>query len=138
MKLPSRHEAHISESKSFRILRTLIPDTWVVREVSERDYGIDCYIELANREQRMTGDLVSIQVKSVAGIKWSHDRVPTFTLRNIRIETTNYWFNFATPVFIFLIDIVSEQGFMIPVKEFVRQNYQNYLRQKTFNYVARS
>ena len=38
------------ESESWRLLQTLAPHEWIVRELTERDYGIDCYIELVSAE----------------------------------------------------------------------------------------
>ena len=58
MQLPNRPIQHIVESVSFRIFSASVPDVWLVREVTERDYGIDCYLELVAPTGDLTGDLV--------------------------------------------------------------------------------
>jgi hypothetical protein len=63
MEYPKRVNKHITESSSFKIFSRNIPDSWIVREVTERDYGIDLYIELATKDNRVTGELISIQLK---------------------------------------------------------------------------
>ncbi len=65
MKFPKRSETHKIEAASWRLLQELAPDEWIVREVSERDYGIDAYIEVATSTGDVTGNLVSIQLKGV-------------------------------------------------------------------------
>jgi hypothetical protein len=50
MKFPQRSQQHISETKSFKIFSSKIPDNWLVREITERDYGVDCYIEIVNNK----------------------------------------------------------------------------------------
>jgi hypothetical protein len=56
--------------------------------VTERDYGIDCYVELVNEKNQLTGDLASIQLKSKENINWNLDN--TLTISNIKISTSNY------------------------------------------------
>ena len=46
MRLPQRASQHVTESKSYRIFSAKLPEDWIVREVTERDYGVDCYIEI--------------------------------------------------------------------------------------------
>ena len=65
MKLPRRPKSHIAETDSWRLLQEVAPREWIVREVSERDYGIDCYIELASKNGNITGKLISVQLKAV-------------------------------------------------------------------------
>ncbi|WP_165835406.1 hypothetical protein [Chryseobacterium viscerum] len=48
MKLPKRVPQHISETASFKLFSSNIPDNWIIRDITERDYGIDCYLELVN------------------------------------------------------------------------------------------
>jgi len=60
--LPKRTPQHISETASFKIFSNKIPDNWIIRYVTERDYGIDLYIELVNKDNELTGDLILIQL----------------------------------------------------------------------------
>ena len=44
MRMPKRPIQHVVEAESFRVFAASVPESWIVREVSERDYGIDCYL----------------------------------------------------------------------------------------------
>ena len=57
MELPTRDAKHVTEASSYKIFSRNIPNHWIIREVSERDYGIDCYIELVNNQNQVTGEL---------------------------------------------------------------------------------
>ncbi len=115
MDLPQRDKKHITETSSFKIFSNNIPDQWIIREVNERDYGIDCYIELVNTKGQVTGELISIQLKGMQTIKWTQQDYYTFS--GIKISTTNYWRNFPIPVFICLVDIKTNETFFSPVKK---------------------
>lgn len=52
MKYPERIDKHITESSSYKIFSNAIPDNWIVREVTERDYGIDCYVEIVKKKMK--------------------------------------------------------------------------------------
>ncbi|MBN1398658.1 MAG: DUF4365 domain-containing protein [Bacteroidetes bacterium] len=132
MKFPERVDKHITESSSFKIFSNNIPDSWIIREVTERDYGIDCYIELVNIKNQVTGELISIQLKGKQGINWTKEDY--FTFSGINIFTSNYWNRFPTPVFLCLVDIVSKEVFFCPVKSRIRQNYYDYAKQDKFSY----
>ena len=71
MKLPSRPATHITEAASWRLLQSLAPETWILREVSERDYGIDAYIEITSEKGEITGDLISGHLKGTESIEWT-------------------------------------------------------------------
>jgi hypothetical protein len=132
MILPERPNKHITETSSFKIFSNNIPDSWIIREVTERDYGIDCYIELVNGRNQVTGDLISIQLKGLNGIDWTRDDYYTFS--GINLSTTNYWHNFPTPVFICLVDIQTKEVFFCPVKTTIRKNFLIYAKQEKFTY----
>lgn len=132
MELPTRDAKHVTETSSYKIFSRNIPDHWIIREVSERDYGIDCYIELVNNQNQVTGELISVQLKGKQKIKWTKDDY--FTFSGINISTTNYWMKFPTPVFICLVDLETEEVFYSSVKESVRKNFYSYIKQDTFSY----
>ncbi len=132
VQLPIRDTKHVTETSSYKIFSRNIPDHWIIREISERDYGIDCYIELVNNRNQVTGELISMQLKGKQKIKWTKDDY--FTFSGINISTTNYWMNFPTPVFICLVDLETEEVFYSSVKESVRKNFYSYIKQDTFSY----
>ena len=132
VQLPTRDAKHVTETSSYKIFSRNIPDHWIIREVSERDYGIDCYIELVNNQNQVTGELISVQLKGKQKIKWTKNDY--FTFSGINISTTNYWMKFPTPVFICLVDLETEEVFYSSVKESVRKNFYSYIKQDTFSY----
>lgn len=132
MKLPQRDIRHITETSSYKIFSNNIPDNWIIREVTERDYGIDCYIELVSASNQVTGELISIQLKGQQNINWTKQNYYTFS--GINIETTNYWMKFPVPVFICLVDLSSKEVFFESIKTSVRQNFYKYLPQENFSY----
>lgn len=135
MEFPKRIKNHVKETLSFKILQNSLPDKWVVRELTERDYGIDCYIEPVNDDNQIIGELISIQLKATESIQWSKDG--EYKFHNIKISTTNYWNNFPAPTFLCLVDLSKEEVYFCPVKSYVRENYDAYFRQKNFPYTIK-
>jgi hypothetical protein len=121
MKLPKRVSQHISETASFKLFSSKIPNNWIIRDVTERDYGIDCYLELVNDKNELTGDLALVQLKSRESIPWTKDQ--NYILTGIDIATTNYWNNFPVPVFIFLTDLVNQELYFLPVHRYIKKNW---------------
>lgn len=132
MELPKRVPQHISESASFKLFSQVIPNNWIVRDITEKDYGIDCYLEIVNDDNQLTGDLALIQLKSKDGIPWTKGNY--YTLSNIKISTSNYWNQFAVPVFIFLTDIENNEVFYVAVKNYIKLNYTDYITQNSLSY----
>jgi hypothetical protein len=132
MELPKRTKQHISETASFKLFESKIPNNWIVREITERDYGIDCYLELVNENNQLTGELVFIQLKSRESIEWTSS--DTYKISDIKISTTNYWNQFAVPVFIFLADIQKQEIYWLSVKHWIRRKFVEYSEQKSFTY----
>lgn len=133
MKYPKRVKQHISESASFTLFNSVIPDNWIVRELTEKDYGIDCYLEIVSDQDEVTGELTLIQLKSkLNGIPWTKNDY--YTLTGVKVSTTNYWRNLAVPVFIFLTDIKNKKVYFKSVDKEIKRSYQDYLGQEKFNY----
>lgn len=44
MDFSKRITTHVSESRSFDIISKALPSQWIIREMTERDYGIDLYV----------------------------------------------------------------------------------------------
>lgn len=132
MKFPKRPKQHVSESNSFRLFSSKMPEHWIIREVTERDYGVDCYLEIVENNGDLTGHLVLCQLKSRESIAWS--KANEYTLSQIDISTTNYWYNFQIPVFIFLTDIKEQELYFMSVNHYVRKNFDKYAKQNAFDY----
>ena len=128
MEFPKRSDQHISETESFKLFSKYVPGRWVIREITERDYGIDCYVEIVNEKKELTGELVSIQLKSISnGIDWTLD---DYVSISVKPSTTNYWNHFPVPVFIILTDIKNDEVFFQSVKKSVIENYSSYKAEK--------
>ena len=78
MDFPKRNITHIIERQAIDILTQKLPKEWIVREMTERDYGIDLYIEIVKKDQKVTGDLVAIQVKGKQKIEFDEIKVSKF------------------------------------------------------------
>jgi len=88
VKFPTRTVAHVAETVSWRLLQYLAPEEWIVREVSERDYGIDAYIELVSKEGQITGQLMSVQLKGVNELNWQCSDSALRFARSPSVKTT--------------------------------------------------
>jgi len=134
MKLPKRVEQHISETASFKIFSSKIPDNWIIRDITERDYGIDCYIELVNTNNELTGELISIQLKSRQNIDWNVTEPTKWTLSGIDISSSNYWYKFSVPVFICVVDLDTKEVFFQNVRQYIKENFLEFAKQGIFSY----
>gem|GEM_PF-1264094 len=132
MEYPKRSLQHISETGSATIFKDHIPKHWIVRELSERDYGIDYYLEIVNEKKELTGDLALIQLKSRNPITWNSEG--HFTLSGIEISSSNYWYSFPVPVFIFLADNTNNDLYFKLINSFIRREFFQYNLQKSFSY----
>ena len=103
MEYPKRIDTHISESISFDALSSVLPDEWIIRELTERDYGVDLYIELVGKDGKVTGDLVALQVKSTKSIQFNNKGL--FTYGGIKKSTINYWLGLPVPVFLIVVNL---------------------------------
>lgn len=139
MKFPKRSTTHKIEAASWRLLQELAPDEWIVREVSERDYGIDAYIELATPEGELTGNLVSIQLKGVEKLNWQEAKDNRGIIRQtrspqIKVSTANYWFNLPVPVFLFVADLSARKIHYASVEESIRRQYAKLSAQDSITF----
>lgn len=64
-----RAQNHITETRSLKIFLNLVPDEWVVRDLSERDYGTDLLVEIFTTEGQPTGYTFWVQLKGTIGQK---------------------------------------------------------------------
>jgi len=132
---PQRHPNHILESASWKLLHAAIPPQWILREISERDYGIDAYLELVASDGLITGDLVSLQLKGKANLDWKDG---LFAFAGTRKETINYWMNLAVPVFLCVADGETGRVWFIGVKDHVRRVHHTFLGQTTLTFPIRA
>jgi hypothetical protein len=136
MRFPTRAESHVAETASFKRLERAIPDHWIVRYASERDYGVDCLIEpVVEPGGPVTGALLAIQMKSIDEIAWngsSDDAEAMFS--GTKVETVNYWMGLPVPVFLCIHDRKTDEIFYARVKRQVRHRYLELVQQGTFGF----
>lgn len=125
MEFPKRPESHVIESTSFRIFSNAIPNDWIIREVTEKDYGIDCYVEICENGY-MTGKLLAFQLKASTEIILSENN-QFATYYGLKQSTLNYWNILPTPIFLIFIDINKEICYFSNIKNYIRQNYKSFL-----------
>lgn len=132
LEFPKRADNHIRESASYKVLQSKIPSKWIIRDVTERDYGIDCYIELVDEQHMLKGEIAFVQMKSKDNLGWRNDNGLRFD--KIEISTTNYLKSFMIPTYIFLADLTTKELFFMSVKEYIAEHYDKYTGSKTFAY----
>jgi len=136
MKFPTRSPTHKIEAASWRLLQEQAPDHWIVREVSERDYGIDAYIEITTPTGDVTGNLVSVQLKGVEKLNWKDKKPDGRTARSpqIKTSTANYWLNLPVPVFLFVADLSSRKIHYASVEHHLRSQYEKLTTQDSITF----
>jgi hypothetical protein len=124
------------ETDSWRLLQSLAPKEWIVREVSERDYGIDAYIELVSKGGQITGELMSAQLKGVQQIKWksSQDRFRAARSPCVKTTTAAYWLGLPVPVFLFVADLTARNIYFVAAKEEIRRQFDQLESQDTISF----
>lgn len=136
MKFPQRTLTHKIEASSWRILQSTAPDEWIIREVSERDYGVDCYIEITTSTGAVTGQLVSVQLKGVEKLEWNDDGNGKRITRSPQIKTSSarYWLGLPVPVFLFVADLSEEQVYFIAVDSEIRKQFGKLSKQDSITF----
>lgn len=131
--LPQRADNHIKETAGNKILQNFIPAEWIIRDVTERDYGIDCYLELVNKDHKLTGEVAFIQMKTTGKIGWRKSD-DGFKFNDVDRKTTNYLKSFKIPTYLFLVDLSTEEMFFLSVKRCIQEHYKEYLKPGVFSY----
>ncbi len=141
MNLPIRADTHITESESRKVLAAKAPKTWLIRELNERDYGVDAYIEICLKMDEVnvvTGDFFLAQLKGTeTAIKWLNDTPPRpryFTFSGTKQETVNYWMRLGVPVFLLVVECNTNRVFFANIKDQVRSRYSEFLGQGSFGF----
>lgn len=129
-RLPTRINNHTSETFSYKVFSNAIPNHWIIRDLNERDYGIDVLIEFVTEENEVTGKLAAIQLKYTQEISFNKNEWRHY---NVKPSTTDYWLNSNIPTFIFFIS-GDRDVYFLSVDDYVRKNYKRYLENEKFYY----
>lgn len=137
-KYPRRTSHHVLETRARGVLLRCLPPRWLCREVLERDYGIDFYLEMVGDRGHLTGHVAAIQLKGRQQIRWRgrtrEDILDWFYLDRISKRTISYWMELQLPVLIFVADLSTSKVFLIPVKRQIRARYTDFLSRRTFSF----
>ncbi len=137
MKFPQRPSTHIKETDSWKILQNSVPSEWLLRGVTERDYGVDCYLEMVGSDGSVRGDLISIQLKGTESLEWKQNEKQNrqeAKFSGVKIETINYWMNLAVPVFLCVAETSTKKLYFAPIKNQVRNQYKKYKLQQSLSF----
>ncbi|TAJ08321.1 MAG: DUF4365 domain-containing protein [Nitrospirae bacterium] len=136
--LPKRDRSHVFETLSRNILLQALPPEWLCRDVLERDYGVDLYIEMVGKKGLLTGHLIAVQLKARQKIRWRgrtrHGLVDWILFSGVSAKTIRYWMALQVPVFLCLAEISSRKVFFAAVKSQVRARYDRFLRYESFGF----
>jgi len=131
MQYPKRTSEHVKESRSLKALRNRLPDEWILRHVTERDYGLDCIFEIPVGEH-VVGWLFGAQVKSRAKMEWREDG--TSSLSGIPVSAANYWLGLPFPVFLFLYVEDEDKLFVANARRQTRRRYNDLFSQTSISF----
>lgn len=111
-----RTQSHIIDTKAVKAVMAQLPDHWVVRELSERDYGIDLLVEIfaPGLKDAMgkdafvaTGAVFHIQIK---GTEKPLKPVGAGTINySLQKKSLAYMEKFSTPFFLFRVSTKEPQ-----------------------------
>ncbi len=136
---PIRGETHSIERKAIDILSYNLPNEWILREITERDYGVDLYLEIVGKDKKVTGKLIALQVKGMKKIQFNSSGKYTFS--GIKRQTINYWINLPVPVFLVVVCLESKTPYWVNVDQVNREgrfkresNTSSIVVSKDFNF----
>jgi hypothetical protein len=110
-----RTQAHIVDTKAVKKVLNLLPDYWVVRELTERDYGIDLVVEIfvpglkdkkGNDAFDASGAIFHIQIKGTSKkFRTSKDGTINYSIDK---KSLKYVEKFSVPFFLFRVGVSSD------------------------------
>lgn len=108
---------HVIDTRAIKRVLELIPHHWVIRELTERDYGIDLIVEIfeetgtdshSNKIFDSTGAVFHIQVKGT-DLKLNATSNGTFSY-SMSKNALSYAESFSTPFFLFRVDVSTDDA----------------------------
>lgn len=124
-----RTEQHIIDTRSIKRVLSILPDHWVIRELTERDYGIDLLIEIFEKGGKdkngydiydSTGAIFHAQVKGTSrALNVKEDDNISFSLDKKALFYTE---RFSTPFLLFRVDVSSDSAdsYFLWIQRYVR------------------
>lgn len=131
-KFPKRHKNHILETMSYKVFNNALPNHWMVRELTERDYGFDALVELTTVNNEVDGKIAAIQLKASSQFTFNISGI--YKHYAIDKRTTNFWLSSNLITFVFFTDEATKKLYFIPVNTYVRRNFARYNSCERFFY----
>jgi hypothetical protein len=106
---PKVTRAHFTGNKGVNLVSKVINDDlgWILRENNnETDFGIDAYVDVVHETGSVTGQTISIQIKS--GPSFFKHKSPNGFKYYGEIKHFNYYANSPNPIIIIICNIESE------------------------------
>lgn len=110
-----RGPTHATDTLAVRTILSELSEDWLVRNLEERDYGIDLTIEMFEKEEP-TGKIALIQVK---GRREAFPSFPKQVSLSFPVRTLEYALLFAEPFFVFHTSIVDKRTYFIWLQKYV-------------------
>lgn len=129
--LPARTKQHVSDTRALRILMQKIPDTWLIRNVEERDYGIDLTLELFKElpePPKNEGERADVKVAVPKGqyvllqVKGRSETFTTGKLSGFPVKTMEYANLFKIPFFVVYVTLDDEQIHFLWLQKYIETN----------------
>ncbi|MDO7207719.1 DUF4365 domain-containing protein [Acinetobacter nosocomialis] len=118
--MPTRIETHRIDTKAIRTIFTHLNENWLVRNLEERDYGIDLQLERFDLDDA-TGDFIFVQVKGT-----NEEFKEKVQLSGFPVDTIKYALMFDVPFFIFHTSNTSKQTKYVWLQNYVETHLEKY------------
>ncbi|HPT28030.1 MAG TPA: DUF4365 domain-containing protein [Bryobacteraceae bacterium] len=109
-----RAATHVIDTKAVRTVIAALPESWLVRGLEERDYGIDMMLEIFD-EDYPTGDLVFAQIKGTESKFCAPVKHPAFP-----VKTLLYAELFVQPFFIFYCSLADKLTHFVWLQKYIQ------------------
>jgi hypothetical protein len=107
-----RTPEHIIDTKAIRTVIGQLSHDWLIRNLDERDYGIDLTLERFNNEVP-TGDFILLQIKGT-DTKFSED----VKLSGFPVKTIQYSLLFNIPFFVVHVSNASNKAYFVWLQKY--------------------
>jgi len=111
-KLPQRAASHRTDTRALRLIMSQLNEDWVIRNLEERDYGIDLQLELFDGDNP-TGYMALVQVK---GTEKSFSEELS---AKIPVSTLHYAELFNIPFFLFRTSLFDGETEFIWLQKYI-------------------
>lgn len=111
-RFPIRNDRHIIDEQGQSLLRSKLPEDWLINFTNSREYGVDFEVEIPFQGE-MRANIFKGQLKSHSEVSINSDSTIS---QYIKYSSWNYWQRNPTPFFLFVADISNENVYWLNVK----------------------